>query len=300
MTDKSIREQLALWTDTTQVINVASVPQRSPFRYPGGKTWLVPRIRQWLASIPKPKHFIEPFAGGAIVGLTVAFEKYADEVILVEKDEQVAAVWRTIINDNGGALWLAEKIIQFQLSPDSAKELLARNSRSIRLKAFQTVVQNRISHGGILAPGAGALKHGENGKGVLSRWYPETLKRRILDISHLKEKIRFVQGDGIEIIHKYKDDINAAFFIDPPYTVSTKKAGTRLYKYHQLDHEKLFHEVSQVKGDFLITYDDAEEVRALARNYRLETRTVAMSNTHHATMNELLISRDLHWLGIEQ
>ena len=50
----------------------------------------------------------------------------------------------------------------------------------------------------------------------------------------------------------------------------------------------------------MITYDDAEEVRALARNYRLETRTVAMSNTHHATMNELLISRDLHWLGIEQ
>lgn len=25
-----------------RVVNVASVPQRSPFRYPGGKTWLVP------------------------------------------------------------------------------------------------------------------------------------------------------------------------------------------------------------------------------------------------------------------
>ena len=278
---------------------MASVPQRSPFRYPGGKTWLVPRIRQWLASIPKPKYFIEPFAGGAIVGLTVAFEKYADKVILVEKDEQVAAVWRTIINDQNGAQWLAEQIIQFELSPDSAKELLARNSRSIRLKAFQTIVQNRISHGGILAPGAGALKHGENGKGVLSRWYPETLKRRIMEISQVKEKIRFVQGDGIEIIHKYKGEINAVFFIDPPYTASTKKAGTRLYKYHQLDHEKLFQEVSQVKGDFLMTYDDADEVQALARKFRFETQAIAMSNTHHAIMNELLIGRDLRWLGVE-
>ena len=24
-----------------RVVNVASVPQRSPFRYPGGKTWLI-------------------------------------------------------------------------------------------------------------------------------------------------------------------------------------------------------------------------------------------------------------------
>ena len=31
-------------------VNVASVPQRSPFRYPGGKTWLIPHIRRWLTS----------------------------------------------------------------------------------------------------------------------------------------------------------------------------------------------------------------------------------------------------------
>jgi len=24
------------------IVNVAMVPQRSPFRYPGGKTWLIP------------------------------------------------------------------------------------------------------------------------------------------------------------------------------------------------------------------------------------------------------------------
>jgi len=91
--------QIPMWDDATQVVNVASVPQRSPFRYPGGKTWLVPRVRQWLASLPvKPAKFIEPFAGGAIVGITVAFEQLAELVILVERDEQVAAVWQTIIN----------------------------------------------------------------------------------------------------------------------------------------------------------------------------------------------------------
>ena len=292
-------DAIPAWDETipTQVVNVASVPQRSPFRYPGGKTWLVPRIRQWLSSLPiKPAKFIEPFAGGAIVGLTVAAEQLADLVILVERDEQVAAVWQTVINTKDGAEWLANQIVSFHLTPESANTLLSSPAHSTGEKAFQTIVQNRISRGGILAPGAGALKHGENGKGILSRWYPETLKKRILNIASIKERIRFFRGDGFEIIRKNARYANAVFFLDPPYTASTKKAGTRLYKYHQVDHEELFRLASKIKGDFLMTYDDAEEVRALAVKHRFETRLVAMSNTHHATMNELLIGRNLDWV----
>jgi DNA adenine methylase len=89
-----------------RVVNVASVPQRSPFRYPGGKTWLVPTIRQWLNHLEqKPAEFVEPFAGGAIVGLSVAFEGLAKHVTLIERDEQVAAVWQTILTDDEGGGW---------------------------------------------------------------------------------------------------------------------------------------------------------------------------------------------------
>ena len=45
-------QQLAFWTQREHTVNVASAPQRSPFRYPGGKTWLIPYIRQWLTSKP--------------------------------------------------------------------------------------------------------------------------------------------------------------------------------------------------------------------------------------------------------
>ena len=250
-----------------KVVNVASVPQRSPFRYPGGKTWLVPRVRQWLRSLPsQPKKFIEPFAGGAITGLTVAFEKLADDVILVEKDEQVAAVWQTIINTDDGAEWLANKIINFKLTPESAKSLIASRPNSPKDLAFKTIIQNRVSHGGILAEGAGILKNGEKGKGILSRWYPATLKRRILDISKVTEDLKFIKGDGFQVIKKYLDAPAAVFFVDPPYTASKKKAGSRLYKYHQIDHEKLFELMSKAKGDFLMTYDDADEVSTLTRS----------------------------------
>jgi hypothetical protein len=64
--------------EMTKPVNVASVPQRSPFRYPGGKTWLVPYIRSWLARTQTPVSvLVEPFAGGGIVGLAAGFEGLA-------------------------------------------------------------------------------------------------------------------------------------------------------------------------------------------------------------------------------
>ena len=110
--------QLDFITDK-KIINVASVPQRSPFRYPGGKTWLVPYIRLWLSTMDKPKEFVEPFAGGAIVGLTVAAENLAGHVTLVELNDEVSAVWKTIIT--GNASCLAEEISTFDLSIESAQ-----------------------------------------------------------------------------------------------------------------------------------------------------------------------------------
>ena len=42
-------------TEIPRPVNVASVPQRSLFRYPGGKTWFVPTFREWMARMhPKP------------------------------------------------------------------------------------------------------------------------------------------------------------------------------------------------------------------------------------------------------
>src|SRR5436309_2486873 len=115
--------QLTLLNDPKRIINVASVPHRSPFRYPGGKTWLVPRVRQWLLSLPtRPAMFVEPFAGGGIVGLSVVFENLAAHLTAIELDEHVAAVWRTMLN--GDAEWLANKIIEFEITSESVAQLL--------------------------------------------------------------------------------------------------------------------------------------------------------------------------------
>lgn len=291
--------QLTLFADEqhNQIVNVASVPQRSPFRYPGGKTWLAPRIRQWLSSLPtRPATFIEPFAGGGSVGLAVAFEKLAEHTILIELDTQVAAVWETILSDDGQ--WLAQQMSAFHLTLASVKTLLSRTDLSRREQAFRTLVKNRVNRGGILAPGAGLLKEGENGKGLLSRWYPDTLSKRILDICAIQDRLTFIEGDGLTFLEQHAQDDNAVFFIDPPYTAGSKKAGSRLYTHSMLNHEHLFAVADKLRGDFLMTYDDDEQVRALARTHGFEMQAVAMKNTHHAKMTELLIGRNLEWLRV--
>ena len=181
------------------IVNVASVPQRSPFRYAGGKSWLVPRVRRWLRSLLfRPSHFIEPFAGGASVGLAAAFENGAAHTTLVELDAGVGAVWQTILE--GDAQWLAKQIRGFDLNPRSARAIIESENVSLRERAFATIVANRVNHGGILAPGAGMLKTGENGKGIGSRWYPETIARRIEAIALHRSRLSFIEADGLDII----------------------------------------------------------------------------------------------------
>jgi len=274
--------------ETENVVNVASVPQRSPFRYPGGKTWLIPQVRRWLQGLPpRPPKFIEPFAGGGSIGLTVAFENWADRVVMIELDEGVAAVWKTILGARSDHF--VRRILDFPIGRDAVLETLSERASSQEDLAFQTLLRNRVQRGGILAPGASLVKNGENGRGVASRWYPQTLAKRIRAIQHCREKIEFHQGDAFDYLPRYLDDECAAFFIDPPYTAGGKRAGSRLYSHSQIDHEHLFAMMQKAHGQFLFTYDDASEVHALAGRYGFSTFRIPMSNTHHNLMFELLI-----------
>ena len=88
------------------------------------------------------------------------------------------------------------------------------------------------------------------------------------------------------------------FFIDPPYTAGNgKRAGTRLYTHFEINHERLFSLIESIQGDFLMTYDNDEYVRELAAHHGFNSIQIAMQNTHHAEMTELLIGRNLKWMG---
>lgn len=273
----------------SNVVNVASIPQRSPFRYPGGKTWFVPTARKWFDK-NRGKTLIEPFCGGAIISLTAVMENWFNHAIMIELDEDVAAVWKTIFS--GDCQWLIEKILSFKMCVENVECVLCHQTDDEKERAFQTIIRNRINHGGILAKGAGIVKNGESGKGLSSRWYPSTIAKRISQINLKSSSFSFHKGNAFNYIEKYKDFENVCFFVDPPYTA----AGKRLYNYHEIDHDLLFQKLSEVKGDFILTYDDVEEIRDIANSYGLQWRTIPMQTTHLVKKEELIISNNFDWI----
>lgn len=287
-TKAAVLEELVAKLESTLPVNVAQVRQLSPFRYPGGKTWLVPTTRRWLQSmVDKPKVLLEPFAGGAMVGLSAAAENLVDKVELVELDDDVAAVWECVLHaDDLQFQKLINKISSFTVNLDNVRGVIDGSPRVISLRAFRTIVKNRTQRGGIMAAGAGLVKTGEGGRGLASRWYPETLVTRLRAIRQMRDRVRFTQGDAFEAIARHG---GATLFLDPPYTAAGKRAGSRLYTHNELDHEKLFEVAAANDAPALLTYDDTEEVRALAKQHGFVTGDVAMKNSHHLVMNELTI-----------
>jgi DNA adenine methylase len=276
-------------------VNVASVPQRSPFRYPGGKTWFVPTFRNWMAQTsPKPRILVEPFAGGGIISLTALFENLVERVVMVELDDEIAAVWQSVVN--GDAKWLANRVLAFDLTKEAVIREITKRPKTQREKAFQTILKNRTLHGGILAEGSGFIKYGEKGKGIRSRWYPATLAKRLVNLDHFANRIDFLCEDGLKTIQQFAAHTDVVYFIDPPYTAGGKKAGKRLYKHYEIDHERLFTICESVRGDFLITYDNADEVKLMVRRHGFQMRLIPMTNTHHSTMEELVIGKNLSWM----
>jgi len=164
------------------------------------------------------------------------------------------------------------------LKSRASRQLLscAWNQATMSILPFRRFYGIASSAGGILAPGASLMKDGENNRGAASRWYPETLARRIAAINTAKNKIEFLHKDAFDVIPKYLGYEAAAFFVDPPYTAGGK-SGKRLYLHSSVDHDSLFELLEEAVG---------------------EVMPIAMKNTHHNRMYELAITNRLFELPI--
>ena len=265
---------------------VAAVPNRSPLRYPGGKTWLIPHIREWLLQTTGPKSLlIEPFAGGATASLTAVMEGYCKSAFMVEWDLDIAAFWEAALLHSEE---LIDRIRRFDCTVERVDELFRQEPETVVDHGFRSLVLNRAAYGGITTRRAGRIKD------VAARWYPNTLIKRLDDIARVGKKLRFFSGDGMRIIKSRRfDRASVSWFIDPPYTVDGgKSAGTRLYAKSEIDYGALFARLADSNMNFLMTYDVSEEIIDIIDRYKFYAVTVQMKGNTHKVKSELIITRN--------
>ena len=262
------------------VPNARQVPQRSPLRYPGGKSRLIPHLRAWLAARAResggpPRRLVEPFAGGGVIALTTAAENLAHHVLMGDSDPEIAHLWRTALG-RGDALANAVKAHR----PD--REPPPQDDRDPVLRALGTLVRNRTTYNGDLTRRAGRSTPNHY------RWYGATIADRVAGVHALRSRISFRKADWTETAAPHKDDPGAVLFIDPPYR---RKGKHRLYSHARVDHEKLFAFLRAARNDFLMTCEDCDDTATLVRGHGFTAVSVNMTNAAHRESRELLITR---------
>jgi DNA adenine methylase len=257
------------------------------FRYSGGKRRLSPAISFLTFAFGsyinlnyldgrssrihvRPTFLLEPFAGGAVVGLSLLAQNLIRLLVLVEKDPSVAEFWRTALSDSR----FADRVERFRCTRQNV-ERVCENPDSD--PAFWTLVKNRCAVGGNLK---GGLM-----KDVSSRWNGKRHAAALRRIRELSPSIRFIEGDGIDALCSNADDPDAAAFVDPPYVT----AGKGLYRHWQVDHARIFEALAKWKGLWVLTYDSAPKIRKLVKRHRFVYREAPMRTNKGKVKKELIM-----------
>ena len=82
----------------------------SPLRYPGGKN----KISDFVKLLIRKSNltditYIEPFAGGAGVALSLLFSGAVNHIVINDYDKCIYSVWKAILNDTNKFIKLIEE-----------------------------------------------------------------------------------------------------------------------------------------------------------------------------------------------
>jgi len=241
----------------------------SPLRYPGGKSKVIDQIYSYL-NYEQLDTFVELFAGGASLGLSLLDAGIIQKLVLNDLDHNVANFWQVIVEKPDRLCSLIKRTTPTMEDYVQAKKTLSDtpvilNSCSVTF-AFFFLLVNRLSYGGIATANPICGKNGSD-EALLQRWNPDALIDRIQRIKSMRSQITVRNEDAISLLLNevgwYPE--KTTVFIDPPYV----KAGRLLYKKtFEGQHEDLADGVlsfyrSWPGPDLILTYDDCAYIRDL-------------------------------------
>jgi len=267
----------------------------SPLRYPGGKGKVADYFKQiFKDNLLYDGIYVEPYAGGASVALSLLFNEYASKIIINDIDKSLYSFWYSVLNKTDDLCRLIHDTPVTIKSWEQQRKIQDQKSKYGYLKVgFSTFFLNRANRSGILNAGIIGGKDQTGTWKIDARFNKVDLISRIEKIALYKEKIELYNEDAVKLVGTLKSQLPAKtlFYFDPPYYVKGK--DLYLNYYEDQDHEDIADEIGRLnKQKWIITYDNVKTIRKLYSDYRQVKYTLNYSAAHANKGEEVMIFSD--------
>lgn len=243
----------------------------SPLRYPGGKGKIAGFIhRVFEKNLLQDGCYIEPYAGGASIALSLLINEYANKVIINDLDRSIYSFWHSVLNETDELCKLIIdtklNIKQWRTQQDIQKN---KEKASLLELGFSTFYLNRSNRSGIIKAGViGGLKQEGNWK-MDARFNKDDLIRRIERIADYSNRIKIYNLDACILLDKINKEISSKslVYFDPPYYHKGKDLYVNHYKH--IDHEKVAEKIAGLNSKkWIVSYDSTPEIKRLYKGFK--------------------------------
>lgn len=233
--------------------------------------------------------YAEPFAGGAGIAVSLLLDGDVDRIYLNDFDPSIYAFWYAVLHHTDE---LCQKIAQATLDMDEWRKqrgVYFSDDADRVSKGFATLFLNRTNRSGIIKAGViGGLAQTGNYK-MACRFMKPELIRKIRRIAACRERIHLTCLDAVEFVETVlpKTAQNTLVNLDPPYFGKGRELYTNFYT--AKDHALLAHSVYQIARRWMVTYDDAPEIRNLYKQFPMFSSKLNYSAQTKRVGAELLV-----------
>ena len=237
--------------------------------------------------------YIEPYAGGASVALSLLFSEYASKIKINDIDRSIYAFWYSVLNETDA---LCRLITDTPVNMDvwhTQREVQAHKLEVNLLElGFSTFFLNRSNRSGILNGGViGGMNQDGNYK-IDARYNKQDLIERIENVAEYADRIELTSMDAVSLIKRYKRTPaeKTLVYLDPPYYV--KGRDLYLNYYNDDDHRDIAKAIKKYKGKWLISYDAVPFISELYRDYRTKEYYLSYSAGNPSKGKEIMVYSD--------
>ena len=244
--------------------------------------------------------YVESYAGGAGVALSLLYEEYVSNIHINDLDRSVFAFWHAVLNETDE---LCRRIANTAVTMDEwdrQKKMQRGGASNLIDLAFSTFFLNRTNRSGIIDGGVIGGRRQDGPWKLDARYNSKELIQRIQKASRYRNRITLSQMDAADYIREVVTQLpdHTFLYFDPPYYIKGEGLYENSYQYN--DHAEVALLVHSVEHPWIVSYDAVPEIVALYEEFSQITYELSYSAADRYRGSEVMFfSPELELPAIE-